>query len=227
MATVKLTLKESELTQELLHECFEYNPEGFLIWKERPLKHFKNEGNQKRFNTPWAGKVAGYYNKRTDSKRDDFGYYKVRITLEKSQGMFKLHRLIFLYHNGYLPDLVDHKDGDTTNNRIGNLRESSVQQNSCNLKLNINNTSGYKGVQPTKNNKGWAAAIKSNGDWYYLGVYKNKHLAAYAYNLAAEVLHKEFACLNNIEEDVSDFDYSSKFFTEIYPTLTGEVICNG
>jgi hypothetical protein len=226
MVTVKLTLKESELTQELLHECFEYNPEGFLIWKERPLKHFKNEGNQKRFNTPWAGKIAGYYNKRTDSKRDDFGYHIVRITLEKSQGLFKLHRLIFLMHHGYLPAVVDHIDGNSTNNRIDNLRESSVQQNSCNLKLNINNTSGYKGVHSIREGF-WSAHIRSKGVTYYLGSYKEKHLAAYAYNLAAEVLHKEFACLNDIEEDVSDFDYSSKFFTEIYPTLTGEVICNG
>ena len=218
MATVKLTLKESELTQELLHECFEYHPDGFLIWKERPLKHFNNEDNQKRFNTPWAGKVAGYYNKRTDSKRDDFGYYKVRITLEKSQGMFKLHRLIFLYHKGYLPDLVDHKDGDTTNNRIGNLRASSVQQNSCNLKLNINNTSGYKGVYFTKSGL-WKAAIRSDGKNYHLGNYEDKHHAAHAYNLAAIALHKEFAYLNEIKEDISCFEYSSKFFREVYLKL--------
>ena len=214
--TVKLTLKESELTQDLLRECFDYREDGSLIWKERPLKHFKDVGNQKRFNTPFAGKVAGYYNKRVDSKRDDFGYYKVRITLEKSQGMFKLHRLVFLWHHGYLPEILDHKDGDTMNNRIENLRESSVQQNSCNLKLNVNNTSGYKGVVRGKCLDKWRASIEAKGRSYYLGVYKTKEEAAHAYNLAAKMLHKEFACLNTIDTDLPNFEFTNKSFNEIY-----------
>lgn len=217
--TVKLTLKESQLTQELLHECFDYHEDGYLIWKERPLKHFKDSGNQKRFNTPHAGKVAGYYNKRTDSKRDDFGYYKVRITLEKSQGMFKLHRLIFLWHHGYLPEIIDHKDGNTMNNRINNLRESTVQQNSCNLKLNVNNTSGYKGVVKDRCDGKWRAAIASGDVNYFLGVYNTKEEAALAYNLAAKVLHKDFAKLNEIKHEVLNFEPNGVFFSKIYPTL--------
>lgn len=222
MATVKLTLKESELTQELLHECFEYDPEGFLIWKERPLKHFNNEGNQKRFNTPWAGKIAGYYNKRTDSKRNDFGYRIVRITLNKAQGLFKVHRLIFLMHHGYLPCVVDHKDGDSTNNRIDNLRESSVQQNSCNLKLNINNTSGYKGVQLARNGF-WRSSIKSQGKWYYLGAYETKEEAAHAYNLAAKMLHKEFAYLNIIDRDLPNFKFTHEGFRKTYQDFINNI----
>lgn len=217
--TVKLTLKESELTQELLKECFDYHEDGYLIWKERPLKHFKDVGNQKRFNTPFAGKVAGYYNKRTDSKRDDFGYYKVRITLEKSQGMFKLHRLIFLWHNGYLPEVLDHKDGNTMNNRIDNLRESTVQQNSCNLKLNVNNTSGYKGVVKDRCCGKWRASIKSEDNFYYLGAYTSKEEAAYAYNLAASVLHKEFAYLNKIDIDIPNFKFTNKILMNCTKTL--------
>lgn len=203
MTTVKLTLKESELTQCLLKECFEYHEDGYLIWKHRPIEHFKNPVNQRRFNTPYAGKVAGYYNKRTDSKRDDFGYFKVRITLEKSQGMFKLHRLIFLLKEGYLPEFVDHKDGDTKNNKIDNLRGSTMQQNSCNLKLNINNTSGYKGVQVTKSGK-WRSSIISEGINYHLGTFESKGDAAFAYNYAAKELHGDFSNLNTIIENVKN-----------------------
>lgn len=218
--TVKLTLSESELTKELLHECFNYE-DGKLIWKERPLSHFSNEGNRKRFNTPYAGKVAGYYNKRTDSKRDDFGYYKVRITLDKSQGMFKLHRLIFLYHHGYLPEIIDHIDGDTMNNKIENLRESDVASNSKNLKRSLHNTSGYKGVHPNKvsKKKPWSANIHSDKVGYFLGSYTTKEEAAYAYNLAAKVLHKEFANLNDVDFDGSLFNSQATFFKTIYPEL--------
>jgi len=36
-----------------------------------------------------------------------------------------LHRMIFLYHHGYLPKVTDHIDGNRLNNRIENLRDVS------------------------------------------------------------------------------------------------------
>jgi hypothetical protein len=39
------------------------------------------------------------------------------------------HRLIFLWHHGYMPDITDHKNGDHLDNRIENLRAVTQSQN--------------------------------------------------------------------------------------------------
>jgi hypothetical protein len=46
------------------------------------------------------------------------GYYKMGI----KKKTYRLHRLIYLYHHGVLPKIVDHINGDITDNRIENLQ---------------------------------------------------------------------------------------------------------
>lgn len=204
--TTPLTLRECDLSQELLKECFDYNEDGYFIWKERPLHHFSNAGNQARFNTNWAGKRAGYFNKRTDSKREGFGYWKVRITLDGFQGMFRLHRLIFLYHKGFLPKIVDHKDNNSENNKISNLRSSNLVLNGCNRYLQPNGSSKYKGVHLNKVNKKWYAAIMYKGILYGCGSYENELDAAYAYNYIARLLNKDHFLINPIDSHTSSLN---------------------
>jgi len=50
-------------TQEFLRECFEYDLEtGIVLWKVRPMGHFKNHGICKAINNRQAGKLAGQSN---------------------------------------------------------------------------------------------------------------------------------------------------------------------
>ena len=42
------------------------------------------------------------------------------------------HRVIFYLYHGYMPEIVDHWDGDTRNNAISNLRPSSASENQHN-----------------------------------------------------------------------------------------------
>lgn len=221
-----MAFKEEHLTQEFIKECFTYRDDGYLIWNKRPVRHFSNEVNQRRFNTQHSGTVAGYFNKRTDSKQEGFGYWRVGITREGFTGHFKLHRLIWLYHYGYLPEVVDHEDNDTSNNRIGNLRKADHAKNSYNLKISVNNTTGFKGVSYTKDPKRWkspyVASIEYDGYTFGLGHYSDPEMAALAYNLAAEVLFKDFNNPNVISLKRDDLRTGSKFFTKTqYDILNG------
>lgn len=96
------------------------------------------------------------------------------------------------------PNGVDHKNGDSLDNRRENLRPCSKSQNACNRGVQRNSTSGFKGVSRRKDNGLWAAYIKHCGKRRHLGLHETKVGAAIAYNIAAIQLHGEFAVLNDV-----------------------------
>lgn len=108
---------------------------------------------------------------------------------------YYLHSLVWFYHHGYLPVRIDHKDLDTRNNHIENLRPCSNAQNQYNSARKINNKSGAKGVvfHPKCVNKPWQAKIVSAGKVISLGYYASVEEASAAYFRGAEVVAKEFA----------------------------------
>ena len=98
--------------------------------------------------------------------------------------------------------VVDHKDGNTLNNRKNNLRQCTTQENFFNQKLRSNNVSGFKGVHWDKQLGKWRARIKVNYIGKHLGCFVNKEDAAVAYNNAALKNYGEFARLNIIDMGV-------------------------
>lgn len=129
-------------------------------------------------------KKAGY-------KRKD-GYVQ-GIRLNGSN--YLAHRIIFLLHYGYMPDVVDHIDGNPANNSIENLRESSTQTNQYNRKLNKDNTSGVKNVYFARNRNKWRVEIKVNKRKRSFGSYEDLELAELVAIEARSKYHKEF-CRN-------------------------------
>ncbi|WP_236523018.1 HNH endonuclease, partial [Escherichia coli] len=77
--------------------------------------------------------------------------------------------------NGEIPDgmIVDHIDGNTSNNSIKNLRLASKAESSFNKGMFKNNTSGVKGVYWDKRNKKWMAYGTINGKMKNLGRYSS------------------------------------------------------
>jgi len=69
-------------------------------------------------------------------------------------------------------DYVDHYNKDTLDNR-NNLRICTNQENRFNSCININNTSGVKGVSYDKCRNKWTASITYNGKKIYLGRHEN------------------------------------------------------
>ena len=100
------------------------------------------------------------------SLRED-GYREARINNKR----FLVHHLVWLYHYDTLPMMLDHIDGDPSNNSIENLREVSHKTNLRNMKQHKNNTSGYTGVYWNAAVGKWQAYIKVDYCQNYLGIY--------------------------------------------------------
>lgn len=91
------------------------------------------------------------------------------------------------------PDaLIDHIDGDKLNNCRSNLRIATNQQNQCNRKRQANNTSGYKGVCWSKQDKKWCARIRFSDKRYHLGFFDTPEAAHKEYCAKSMELHGKY-----------------------------------
>ncbi len=82
---------------------------------------------------------------------------------------YLLHRLAWLYVYGYLPENIDHINHDRSDNRISNLREVTRKENQQNMSMRSDNVSGVTGVSWDKSRNRWAARIKVDAGYIYLG----------------------------------------------------------
>lgn len=172
------------LTQERVKELFEYR-DGELYWREGLYWQ----------RARLAGKRAG------TTTPCEWGYYAVHV----DRKMYKLHRLIFMYHHGYFPEEVDHIDQDPSNNRIENLRAATRFDNAVNRKFKKHNgkkVSKYRGVTWIDDGSGgWVARVCREGKRHYCGYYQNEEDAARARDKKAIELQGEFAVLNFPKEE--------------------------
>ena len=95
------------------------------------------------------------------------------------------HRLAWLYVRGVFPEAdIDHINGVRSDNRIANLRDVSRATNSQNrVRLNANNTSGYRGVT-YRPRQGWVAQIGFGGKQVCIGIFSSREEARAAFEEA-------------------------------------------
>lgn len=153
------------LTPERLRELLAYDRDtGLLTWK------FSRRKTK-------AGQVAGY--------RDPLGY--VRISVDDQT--YLAHRLAWLHVFGRWPSgMIDHKNGDPSDNSLNNLREASPSQNRMNCRRHSNNACGLKGVCYDKSKKRWDARISVGGRQRRIGRFVSAEAAHAAY-VAASIKH--------------------------------------
>lgn len=130
----------------LLKDRLSYNPDtGVLTWKEKEISH----KNDFAWNSRLKGAQAGSIHKS--------GYLMVGLRgIARTTRYAAAHRLAWLIYYGELPkNIIDHIDGNKTNNRISNLRDATYKENAKNRWLDDRNNSGVHGVFWDKDKNKW------------------------------------------------------------------------
>lgn len=160
-----------EVTQELLHKLFSYDPETGLF--TRKIRNGDGRGK--------VGEVAGSLSN---------GY----VMLACGGGrMYAAHRLAWLYVYGcWPPKQIDHRNGIRHDNRWVNLRLATRAENRRNTGLQRNNTSGFRGVSKRHNPNKYTSHITVNRKYIHLGSFNTAEEASTAYIAASKHYFGEF-----------------------------------
>lgn len=167
-----MTIPSALPSQDELRRLFHYDEVlGFIVRKARDdvPAHIRNR---------FAGKRAGYRSAR--------GYVQVCVHGK----LFTAHRIIWKMAYGDEPPVIDHRDGNPSNNRIENLRAATQAQNIANSTSRRSGLS--RGVKRTPAGR-FAAEITADGSRRYLGTFATENEAAAAYRAAASAAFGPFA----------------------------------
>ena len=156
------------LTANRTRALLAYDPTtGVFTWRDR-----RGRGA--------AGTTAGYVNKH--------GYRRIGI----DGRTYAAHHIAWVHTYGSWPQLLDHRNGISDDDRIANLRRATTSQNAANQKRRRDNTSGFKGVSWHKAKGRWCARIGFRGQRKTIGYFDNPLVAHAAYAKAATETFGEF-----------------------------------
>lgn len=139
--------------EENIKLSFEYDPITGILWRIR-----------KR--CPWEG----YKKVKEKAGTNSHGYLSTRFM---GKGFFN-HRIAWFLQTGSFPPPmmdIDHINRNKLDNRWSNLRLAGRGQNNMNSGKSKRNTTGEKGVHPTRGR--WFSRITVEGKIIHLGVFKN------------------------------------------------------
>lgn len=155
-----------------IREIMSYDAKsGFLYWKHR-------KDMPKTWNTRFANKKV----KTNGSNQTGIKYNGQRFHM-------LYHRLLWCHYYGKWPEsnlVIDHINGDNSDNTIDNLRLVTHTENNRNRSTPKDNTSGHVGLYWMNSKKKWLVQIGSNGKNVHVGYFKNKD-AAIAARKEAEI----------------------------------------
>ncbi|MEN9885444.1 MAG: hypothetical protein RL758_22 [Pseudomonadota bacterium] len=146
------------VTHQMAAQMLRYDSKtGLLYWLQRPCHNV------------FAEDIAG--------TKTSKGYIQIQL----NKRLYKAHRIAWLLHFGSWPKgVVDHINGEKTDNRIENLRDVSIAVNSQNQRRPMStNKSGYLGVSPFKGQ--WSAEILVSGRKKHIGLFETPDAAHRAY----------------------------------------------
>lgn len=159
------------VTQDFLKQKFDYREDGLFIRKSTGRPVVCNPTNAHRY-----------------------------LRMSVNGKPVPVHRMVFLWHHGYLPKIIDHIDGNRCNNRIENLREATQSENCLNSKRRSTSTSPFKNVyllryknhQPNWK-QSWVVSITVDRRRKYIGSFEDIELAGLVAAEARDLYHGAFA----------------------------------
>ena len=157
------------ITLQELKTRFEYNPLTGIFIRLKSSKGHR------------AGEVAGT---RMKHGHISIGYGKRK---------YLAHRLAWYYVNGNWPkDQIDHINGNPTDNRICNLRETTQAQNRQNQHKSKAGERRYMGTTFCKRAQKWISQCTLNGVTKYVGSFDTAEEASKAYLKVKQDMHEYF-----------------------------------
>ena len=166
--------RSTPIDHSLVAEYLSYCPEtGHIVWIKKPAQ-----------NIP-VGRVAG------GIRVADRGY----VVIGFRRRTYYAHRLAWALHTGTdLPAgaVIDHRNGDTSDNRWSNLRIGTQSQNLANSDHQVGR-SGVRGVIYDKAKRKWRAQISHQGKCKWLGNFDSVEEAAATRRAAEGRLYGEFS----------------------------------
>jgi hypothetical protein len=157
---------------ELFRTLLDYCPDTGVLSRKTNTRTRKN-----------AGSVVGQLTRK--------GYLQAKFN-----GVSMLvHRVCYAIHHGVDPGeyLVDHIDGDRTNNRITNLRLCNNSQNLMNRRgVPSHSTTRIRGVHFSKKERKYIAHLKLNGKLCRLGAFDDVNEATVVASNARKLFYGEF-----------------------------------
>lgn len=180
-------MKKWELSQSTLCQMLHYDPKtGHFAWLPRPLEFITETKatpkwvTKARMDARFAGKRVGTVDKK--------GYLRIFLF----GNSYPAHVLAWLYMTGEWPtEEVDHRNLQKMDNRWDNLRPATSQQNARNRRVRSDSSTGLKGVKPHEGR--FHARIQTSNKRISLGLYDCPVAAHFAYVVAADKFHGEFA----------------------------------
>lgn len=152
------------LTVDRLREVLLYDAKtGVFTWRRTLHGRFP------------AGSRAG----SVTTKKNRSNYRLREIGIDRR--VYSEHRLAWLYvHGEWPPSVIDHINGDATDNRLVNIRAVSQAVN-CQNRTRASCASGYLGASWDKQRGKWRATIGVGGKNVYLGHFTAPEQAHQAY----------------------------------------------
>lgn len=145
-------------TPHELRQLLRYEPTtGMLFWRVRGPEWFDHEWPES-FAEGWNARFAG---EEAVACVDSSSGYKTGSILRVR---VKAHRVVWAMCRGDWPHgVIDHINGDKTDNRIENLRDTNHIINGRNAKKSKANTSGHTGISWCSQQSKWKVQLRDSG----------------------------------------------------------------